>query len=158
MGAFVVLPYRREFPVPLEQAYAWLTDYQDDDPQRTTAVIKHRPVLERAPDRVLLDGTLEILGRRGRGKAEVRFFPPDRWVATIVEGSGRGSVYEYRLFPSGRGCQLEVQYRIRVRRLRRRLALMLRKRAVWRELDAMWEGFARSMLRELAPAAAGYSR
>jgi hypothetical protein len=145
----VRIPYERTFPVPVAQAYAWLTDYQDDDPQRTTAVIKSRPVLERHEDRVVLDGTLEILGRRGRGKAEVRLFPPDHWTASILEGSGRGSVYDYRLTPVPEGCRLHVDYRISTRRLRSYLRVLLARRLVWKELDTMWDGFARSMQRDL---------
>jgi hypothetical protein len=144
---WVVLPYTRRFPFPLPQAYAWLTDYRDDDPQRTGHIIKKRPVVERTKDRVVLEGELELLGRRMRGRAEVHLSPPDRWEARFQNGT----VYRYRLEPDGAGCVLRVEYRIRTRRWRRFLGLLLARGRVLREIDAMWDGFARSMAAELGP-------
>ncbi|HWH07586.1 MAG TPA: SRPBCC family protein [Candidatus Thermoplasmatota archaeon] len=149
--AFVTIPYTRVLPHPVEEAYAWLTDYQDDDPQRTTAVVKRRPVLSRTKDKVVLEGELEMLGVRGVGTVEVTLLPPDRWVAEIVKGGGKGSVYEYRLTPAaGGGSRLDVRYRVRVRRWSSRLRLLLARPLLRRELDRMWDGFAESMARELS--------
>lgn len=81
--------------------------------------------------------------------------PPDRWEARFVEGAGKGSVYEYRLLPRGQGCRLEVAYNIRARRLGSRLRVLLARRMIRRELDAMEDGFARAMEEELAQGAGG---
>lgn len=149
--AFVTIRYSRRFPQDVGRAFAWLTDYQDDDPARTTAVVKRRPVLSRTADKVILEGELEMLGVRGAGTVEVSLFPPDRWVAEIVKGAGRGSVYEYRLTatPEG-GSRLDVAYRVRVRRWPSRFRLWIARPLIRRELDTMWDGFAASMARELA--------
>lgn len=148
----IVVRYHREFPVPVAKAFAWLTDFQDDDPQRTDRIVVSRPVKERHPDRVVLDGTVEMLGKRSRGTAEVRLFPPDRWEARIVDGAGRGSVYDYHLTPTRKGCRLDVAYRLRVRRPSRRIVVRLLKPWLWRQLDRMWDGFAASMAKDLAAA------
>ena len=147
--AFVTIPYARFLPYPVEQAFAWLTDYQDDDPARTTAVVKRRPVLRRTADRVVMEGELEMLGVRGVGTVEVALHPPDRWVAEIVKGGGKGSVYEYRLTAAPGGSRLDVRYRVRVRRWSSRIRLIIAKPLLRRELDRMWDGFAESMQREL---------
>ena len=152
--AFVTISYTRRFPHPLDQAYAWLTDYQDDDPARTSAVVKRRPVLKREPGKVTMEGELEMLGVRGTGIVEVSLHPPARWVAEIVQGGGRGSVYEYQLSPTPDGCRLDVQYRVRVRRWSSRLRLMLAKPLLRRELNTMWDGFAASMAKDLSAARA----
>jgi hypothetical protein len=147
---FVVIPYSRTFPYPVDQAFAWLTDYQDDDPSRTDAIVERRTVAAREKDVVTLDATVTMFGVTGSGVAEVRLFPPDRWVATVVKGSGRGSVYEYRLTPApGGGSRLDVAYRIAVRRWRSRLRVLFARPFARRELHRMWEGFARSMAEEL---------
>lgn len=144
---------RRDLPVPLPAAYAWLTDYQDDDPDRTTAVVKRRPVVERSGNRVVLEGTLSILGNTRSGKVEVLLYPPDHWVATILEGSGRGSVYTYRLTPTATGCRLTVDYSFPVRRLSARIKVWLATPLIRRELTKMWDGFEASMAKELGVAA-----
>jgi polyketide cyclase/dehydrase/lipid transport protein len=147
----VTIRYRRDFPFAVAQAYAWLTDFRDDDPARAGKVLVARPVLERHPDRIVLDGTVQLFGRRSRGKAEVRLFPPDRWEAHIVDGQGRGSVYRYKLTPTGGGCRLDVAYELCFRRRRWQVAVWLMRPWARRELDAMWAGFARSMRAELTP-------
>lgn len=147
--AFVTIAYTRPFPYPVDQAYAWLTDYQDDDPARTTAVVKRRPVLKREPGKITMEGELEMLGVRGTGIVEVSLHPPDRWVAEIVKGGGRGGLYEYQLSATPEGCRLDVRYRVRVRRWSSRLRLMIAKPLLRRELRTMWDGFAASMAKDL---------
>lgn len=146
---FVTIPFTRRFPYPVDQAYAWLTDYQDDDPQRTTAVVKRRPVVSRSKDKVVMEGELEMLGVRGTGTVEVSLHPPDRWVAEIVKGAGRGSRYEYKLTPAPDGCRIDVKYHVRVRRWGSRLRVTFAKPLLRRELRTMWDGFAASMEREM---------
>jgi len=147
---FVNVKVTRTFPYPLERTFEWLTDYQDDDPSRTTAVVKRRPVLKREANKVTLEGELELFGARGVGKVEVELHPPTHYVATIIEGSGRGSVYDYRLTPVEGGTRLDVLYRIRVKRWKSRLRVILGKPFVRRELHKMWDGFTESMKREFA--------
>ncbi|MCA1814650.1 MAG: SRPBCC family protein, partial [Halobacteriales archaeon] len=155
MGEHVVLHWSRELRVPLGPAYAWLTDYQDDDPQRAGAIIKARPVVERTRDKVVLQGHLEVLGRTMSGTADVHLFPPDRWEARFrhKDGGLNGSVYLYKLTPTANGCRLDVDYRFRARRLKSKLRLTLAKPAIRRELDKMWDGFIASMERDLKVAA-----
>lgn len=151
MADFVTVRYERDLDHSLDAAFEWLTDYQDDDPDRAGAVVLERPVLERSDQKVVLRGTVEVLGQRGTGMTEVDLMPPDHWRATIVEGRGRGSVYDYRLEPVAGGdrCRLVVDYHLRVKRLRSRIKLWLMRPLVRRELDRMWNGFAAAMDAEL---------
>lgn len=150
MADTILVRYSRAFPVPVPDAYAWLTDYRDDDPSRTEHLLVSRPVRSRAPDKVVLEGTLELLDRRGTSITEVDLLPPDRWRARIVQGWGRGSVYEYRLTPTGDGgSRLDIEYRFHARRLRSKLLLLFGKRRVRAELDRMWSGFAASLEKDL---------
>lgn len=152
MADHVTIRYERELDHPVEAAYEWLTDYQDDDPDRAGAVVVERPVLERSETKVVLKGTVEVLGDKGTGLTEVDLMPPDKWRARIVDGRGRGSVYEYRLEPldGGDRSRLVVDYHIRVKRFSSKLKVLLGRPFVRRELDRMWAGFAKSMDEELA--------
>ncbi|MGQ0535929.1 MAG: SRPBCC family protein [Methanobacteriota archaeon] len=148
-GTFVDLTIRRDFPHPLPDTFAWLTDYQDDDPSRTDAVIKRRPVVERGDNRYVLDGELEVLGMRPKARVEVTLYPPDHYEARVIEGSGRGTVYLYDLAPTPTGTRLTVRYRFRVRRLKSKIRLWLYRPLIRRELNRMWDGFAQSMAKDL---------
>jgi len=150
MGEHVVIRWSRELPVPLDQAYAWLTDYQDDDPARTTAIIVKRPVKERTKDKVVLEGELDVLGRRFKGTAHVHLFPPDRWEARFFHRDGSPAhLYTYQLTPTARGCRLDVVYNMHARRLKSRLKLLLAKGRIYRAIDTMWDGFIAHMERDL---------
>ncbi|MHB8605137.1 MAG: SRPBCC family protein [Thermoplasmatota archaeon] len=146
---FVTIRVSRFFPYPMEPTFTWLTDYQDDDHRRAGAVIKRRDVVKRENDTVRLDAELHVAGVGGNGIAEVKLFPPDHYVATIVEGRGRGSVYDYKLTPQGNGTRLDVTYRIRVKRLSSRVKVWLAKPVAKRDLQKMWDGFTVAMKKEL---------
>lgn len=146
---FVEIRVSRTFPYPVEKTFAWLTDYQDDDPGRTTAVVKRRPVIARTKDKVTLEGEIELLGSRGIGKVEVSLMPPDHYVANIIEGAGRGSVYDYKLTPvPGGKSRLDVNYRIRVKRWKSRIRVTLAKPFAKRRLNVMWDGFEAAMKKD----------
>ena len=149
----VNLHYERTFPYPVEQAYAWLTDYQDDDPQRTSAVVAKRDVVRREGNEVEVEGILDVLGQRTRGRAVIKLFPEEkRWEAHI--GKGSRWVFTYRLVPVAEGSRLLIDYRMGSRRWTRRALLTILKPLIRRRLDVMWDGFAASMARELAAGAA----
>jgi len=150
VDAFVDLHYTRFFPYPVQTAYAWCTDYQDDDPARAGhVIIQRRPVLERTQDKVVMEGEVEMLGQAGRGKVEVRLFPPDRWEAHVIDGRGRGTVYYYSLEPAPGGSRLRIRFRFKVRRLKGWIRLTLAKPLIRRRVATMWDHFAASMAREI---------
>lgn len=149
--------YERDFPYPVDAAYAWLTDYQDDDHTRAGAIIKRRIVVRREVDKdgrpveVELEGELETLGQRtGRGRALVKLWPEERrWVAELAGGRW---VYEYRLVPTARGSRILIDYRLGSKRWQRRAMLTVLKPFIRREIDKMWDGFSAAMEREMAQA------
>lgn len=148
----VSVRYERSLDAALDDAFAWLTDYRDDDADRTDAIIEDRRVIERGPERILLEGKLETLGRRIDGTAEVTLNPPDAWTAKLYDTKNRPSgVYEYRLEPREVGCHLIVDYQFVAPKLKHKLMFTLSKPFIKRELDKMWEGFHEAMNEEVAP-------
>lgn len=148
----VSVRYERPLDAPLDDAFAWLTDYRDDDADRTGAIIEDRRVIEKSPDRILLEGELKTLGRRIDGRAEITLNPPDAWTAELYDTKDRPSgVYEYRLNPREEGCHLSVDYAFVAPKLKHKLMLTLSKPLIKRELDKMWEGFHQAMNEEIGP-------
>lgn len=149
MGEFVDITYTRVLPYPVDVAYAWLTDYRDDDHTRTDRVLARRTVAERAPDRVLMDVELDIVGRT-KARAEVRLFPPDRWEARPIGRHGPSkTVYTYQLEPAPGGSRLTVVYHTRVRNPVRRTVARLMLPVLRARIARMWDGFAAAMAKDL---------
>lgn len=147
----VSVRYERSLGHDVEPAFTWLTDYRDDDAQRTGAIIEDRRVLEETDQRIVLEGELETLGRTMEGTAVVKLDPPDTWTAHLYDEKGRPTgVYEYSLTPQEDGSRLRVDYRFAAPKLRHKLMLWLSKPLIKRELDEMWDGFEDSMDDELA--------
>jgi len=151
----VTLRYSRTVPFSVPEAYAWLTDYRDDDPTRTNAVQKTRRVISRTNEGAVLEAELQFGKSVIWALAEIKLSPPDRWQATFLKGPLKGSVYEYRLTPIPGGCRLDIDHHIRATRLRTWLTVMIGRRAILRQIHKMWEGFAASMAREIPRAPAG---
>lgn len=139
----------RDFPVPRDDAYAWLTDIQESDVERTGAVIEARKVVERTPTRIVYEGVTEVLGRRNPSTTEVTLAPPDRWEARVTQGPRLGSRTDYRLASIPAGTRLTVDYHLVLQDPKRHLFLRLAKPLVAREMRKMWDGFAASMEKEL---------
>jgi hypothetical protein len=149
----VCISYERVFEHPREDAFAWLTDYRDDDARRAGAIIRDREVLERGEDEIVLEGELETMGRVRTGRARVELDPPDRWTAHLEDERGRPSGrYEYALHEVPDGCRLEVDYHVAAPRLRDKLLLWATRPLARREIDQMWDGFEEVMDRELSAA------
>lgn len=140
----------QDFPHPPEAAYAWLTDFDDGDTQRTDAVIKARRVVERGPTRVVYEGETEALGRRAWARTEVTLMPPDKWHARVTEGPRTGSETHYRLeaLPGG-GSRAIVEYGFVFVDGSKHLIVRLAAPLLRKSLQQMWAGFARSMDEEL---------
>lgn len=146
----IKISYDRVLEQPLEDAYTWLTDYRDDDPERTDAIIEGREVIEEREDEVIVGAKLVTLGREVTGRARVELDPPDTWTAHIEDDKGRpAGRYEYHLEEHPDGCKLEVDYHVATPRLRDKLMLWISKPLARREIDQMWAGFAQAMADEL---------
>lgn len=146
----VTVPYTRTFSQPLDDAFAWLTDYDNQDADRAGAIIEDRRVLEEEDNVVILQGQLETLGRRMDGTAVVHLDPPDHWRANLYDTKQRvAGVYDYRLEPHHDGCKLTVAYQLAAPKLRHKLLLWLGKPLIRRQLDTMWDGFEAAMNQDL---------
>lgn len=140
---------RLRLPRAPDAAYAWLTDFEDNDVERAGAVLEMRKVIERAPGRIVYEGEQVVLGRHVTGTTEVTLHPPDRWEARVTKGPRLGSFVHYRLVPDGAGSHLTVDYHLTLVDKRRMLLLRVAKLLVKRELAQMWDGFATAMEREV---------
>lgn len=150
MRAPVRIVIERTFSVPVADAYAWLTDFRDDDVERAQgAVLRARRVVERSAKRVVYEGETEVLGRRIASTTEVDLAPPDAWEARVTKGPRTGSVTRYRLFPDGAGSRIRVEYGFVLQDGLKHLLLRLAKAKVRRDLARMWDGFAAAMEAEL---------
>jgi len=146
----VCISYERVFEHPREDAFAWLTDYRDDDADRAGAIIRDREVLTRTEDEIVLEGELESMGRVRTGRARVELDPPNRWTAHLEDEKGRpAGRYEYELFEHPDGCRLDVDYHVAAPRLRDKLMLWVARPLARREIDDMWDGFADAMADEI---------
>lgn len=150
MSEPIVIEVVRRVPHARDAAYAWLTDFQDDDSKRAGAVITSRRVRVREKDRIVYEGTTEMLGRVVHAVTEVRLAPPDKWQARVVEGPRTGSWTDYSLVADGAGARLTVTYHFVFVDPRRHRLVRLLKPLVRRGLARMWDGFLADMARELS--------
>lgn len=154
----VCITYERVFEHEREDAFAWLTDYRDDDPERAGAIIRERTVLERTDEQIVLEGELETLGRVLTGRARIELDPPSRWVAHLEDRRGRpAGRYVYELSDHEDGCRLQVDYNVATPRLRDKLLLWATRPLARRQIDRMWDGFADAMAEEIPTEAAAGS-
>lgn len=144
-----IIRISRHLPHARDAAYQWLTDIQDDDVQRTAAVLVSRRVTLREKDRLVYEGGTQVLGVTTRAVTEVSLQPPEAWEARVLEGPRTGSSTSYRLIPQRNGCRLEVEYRFVFTDAKRAFATRLLRPLVKRSLGQMWDGFAQDMAREL---------
>lgn len=151
----VTYRYATRLPHNADAAFAWLTDYRDDDATLTTTLVKERRVVARQGNTIEMQATIDPLGRPMSGKAVVTLFPEERrWVASLAGGR---IVNEYVLTPTpDGGCELRVTYRTYARRWTKRIVLRLARRRFERQARLMWAGFLQAMAKDLpsAPRAA----
>jgi hypothetical protein len=143
----------RRFPHRPSDAYAWLTDFRDDDAQRTHAVVQKRRVKERSATRVVYEGETSVLGAKAWAVTEVTLHPPLRWEARVTDGPRKGSTTDYVMRERADGCDLAVTYRFVLADTKRHLALRALRPLVKRELARMWDGYTDDMAKELPPIA-----
>lgn len=144
---------RRRFRHTPAAAFAWLTDFDERDPERAQgAVVRDRRVTSREGSQLRLEGMLEIAGRPIPGYAIVDLAPPDRWHAKLYDRKSRLVTFnDYRLAPDGNGgARFEVDYHFVLPKWKHRLRYHFGgKQILRRELTRMWAGFEDAMDREL---------
>lgn len=140
----------RHLPCSVEQAYAWLTDYRDDDPQRAGALVTHRRVLERTERHAVFEGEHRALGKTVRYRQAVRLDPPAAWRSLVVDGPRAGSRNAYRLEATPRGARLVVEYHLVHAEPATMLLMRLARPLLRRRIVRMWEGYEGALAADLA--------
>lgn len=151
MTRYVTVEHQRTFHHPLDQVYTWLTDYDEDDPQRAGAVILSREVVSQDEGRIALDEEVTSLGLDRSVRTVVELDPPDAWRAQVHHTPGsEPDLFGYQLDAlEGGGCRLTATYRYAVTSLWEKLMLKVLARWIGKELATMWDGFDNAMDREL---------
>ena len=136
--------FRTEFPVPLDYAYRWCTDYQPDDGARSKETYERRVIRRTARTVVYEDLWWEKDGWRWR-RYRVALHPPDRWTA---EGWGNvrdvNAAYVLSELPGNR-TRLDLTLRRRPHALR---PSQPTPAAMQKDLGTMWGNFGVSMVRD----------
>lgn len=138
----------RELPLPVDAAYAWLTDYREDDPALAHGVlISKRKILSRTQNIIRMEGEHRAFGRVIPSVYEVTLSSAERaWTSRVVEGPRRGSVTTYRLTPRGAGAsRLDVEYSLVHDDASGRFILRFARPLVRRNLVRMWDGYESAM-------------
>jgi hypothetical protein len=151
--------FRVRLPASRARAYAWATDYRDDD-FRMMEFGGRRRVRRLAKDLILLTDSFAadpFDSTRGRRtvKAKLVHLYPDRWAwtSTHVSGPARMSQFQYELTPRGaRACELrftgaQVE---NVSRTPTAASTKRRARELAREDAALWQRLARALGNEVA--------
>lgn len=145
----VIIRIQRKFPHPAKEAYAWLTDFSDDDDARAGAVIQSRRVKERSPTRIVYEGETSVLGVKAWATTEVTLRLPLHWEARVTSGPRTGSRTDYEMVERADGVELTITYRFTFLDPKRQFLVRLLKPLVRRDLVRMWDGFQADMAKEL---------
>lgn len=105
--------------VPLKYAYAWCTDFRDDD-SKITGSVRIRRVISRTKDRVIYGSSYP--GRDGKATGSIYIVslkPPDSWhMDRFGEDMERG---DYKLTSLGRKLtRLDITFNLKFKRGSRR--------------------------------------
>src|SRR6266581_6794498 len=98
----------QRFKAPVEEVYAWCTDFQDSDPELSHVRLRTRRVLVRGGTTIEMDET----GRMGfpfAAKFHVQLRPPDGWEADARSNMGR-TRNTYSLFAEPGGTRLHITF------------------------------------------------
>jgi hypothetical protein len=123
--------------VPLDYAFAWLTDFRDDDPK----------IIGGTPRRMLRKSKREFVwvqpykrdGVQKFGVRIVKLKPPDSWRNDAINEE-KESVYSYRLTPVGRSTRLTIEAKIRYKTIKPESM-----RELAHNLSADWEKYKASL-------------
>lgn len=127
---------------PLDEVYAWCTDYQVADPGLSTVAIRARKVVSRSADAVELED-YGVLGMSVAVRYRIQLHPPDRWEADATSRMGTGH-NEYRLAAEEGGTRIAVTFTLRPRGGYRILGFLARP-FLARRLSRLWGDFVRDM-------------
>lgn len=151
MTRYVTIEHERTLHHPLEEAYAWLTDYEERDADRAGAVVVSREIVSQEEGQISLDEEISSLGLQRSVRTVVELDPPDTWTAQVHHTPGsQPDLFEYQLEAiDDTTCRLTVAYRYAVTSIWERVMLKLLKRWIRKEITRMWDGFVNAMDREL---------
>jgi hypothetical protein len=148
----------RELPVTPPEAYGWLTDYREDDPEKVLGDPEGVRKIERlGPDRIRLQSIGVIAGVKGHADGTIVFHPPDRWTFDgHVSALGRKMVHvdaEWKVEGSGIATtRFTARFVVRPLHLLSRLYLRFlpgrSKRRIEKDYDLITDALQRDLVHE----------
>lgn len=156
MPSYGPVELQRHVPYPMDPTYRWLTDFDEFDHQRSTGYLRERRILDAPKGQARFEDRIRLLGQERRQTLEVDLQPPDRWVATVVDGAFTGStiLHELAAAPDG-GTLLTVKHSLQVGLLTRLKLAFGAGATLEEELGDAWDGVVAAMKEELGPAKTG---
>jgi len=119
--------------VPLDYAFAWLTDFRDDDAKMIGG--KPRKILRRTKRNFVW---IQPYTRDGVDKIGVRIVtlrPPDSWHNDVINEE-KESKFDYHLTPVGKSTKLTITAKIRYKTIKPE-----KMRELARNLSAEWDKY-----------------
>lgn len=146
----------RDLPIPPDDAYAWLTDYREDDMREVMGDPSGTRKLQRLPDgRLHLETIGVIAGVKGRADGVITFSPPDSWSFDgHIAALGRKMVHvdsRWRVEPHGdRGTRFTASFRVTPVHLLARLYLRFRSRKARAMIEEDYDRIAAAIAKEFS--------
>ena len=149
----------RDLPFPPDDAYAWLTDYREDDMRRIFGDEGGKRMIEKlGSDRLRVQSTGMIAGVRGHADGVITLRPPDSWMFDgHITAMARKMVHVDALWnvaPLGDGrTRFTSRFRITPQNFIAKAYLKLRPRWVRKRIERDYDQIAAAIAKDLGGAA-----
>lgn len=129
----------RKIMAPLSFAYAWCTDFREDDPQ-ISGQKRRILMLEKTKGRFIMSATSKSHGRTVTAARIVSLNPPNSWHLDWI-GDEHDETGDYRLTRlSGSATRLRMTFKVRNKTPR-----TSGKAAFVKEINAMWDKYVQAL-------------
>jgi len=141
MGTKLFATVERGINAPLEYAYHWLTDFQEDDPQIKGSPLK-RKILEKNDKRCIYAVEKVVGDSVMRSQSVVTFSPPDEYYLELT-GDDMDVIANYVLHSEGDGTRLKMTFDINFK-----IGSVPKKEELERDINLDWDKYIEVLERE----------
>jgi hypothetical protein len=128
------------------KVFEWCTNFQETDAQYSHVRLRTRKVLERTPERVLMEET-GVMMLPFKARFEVRLHYPDGWQANAESTLGTAH-NEYRLTDVPEGTRLDMDFSICLKGVLKPFSIIM-KPYVRSRIEEEWGDYVRAMENEI---------